>query len=82
MINNEKTLRRCMIRKQPLEGYEDATSSWLYIQNMNPVCIFGHQINKEQLKGCMSIGNIKKIHIDPKQAYALGSMLRFCNVSI
>jgi hypothetical protein len=42
---------------------------------MNPVYIFGHQIHKEQLKGCMSIGNKKKIPIHPKQAYTLSYIL-------
>ena len=39
---------------------------------MNPVCIFGHQINKEQLKDGMSIGNTKRFLFNLKQAYALG----------
>jgi hypothetical protein len=37
---------------KPLGGYEDLNPHG-YIQTMNPnsVCIFGHQINKEQLNG-------------------------------
>ncbi len=40
---------------------------------MNSVCIIGHQIHKEHLKGSMSmsIGNTEKIPIHSKQAYAL-----------
>jgi hypothetical protein len=42
---------------------------------MNPVCIFGHQINKEQLKGWYSIETQKRFCIHPKQAYALSHIL-------
>jgi hypothetical protein len=42
---------------------------------MNPVCIFGHQINKEELKGWHGIGDTKRFHIHPKQAYELSYIL-------
>ena len=48
-----KTLQRCTMRNQfSRRGYEDLNPHG-YIQTMNPnsVCIFGHQINKEQLNG-------------------------------
>jgi hypothetical protein len=37
---------------------------------MNPLYIFWHEINKEQFKGGTSIGDTKKIHVHPRQAYA------------
>jgi hypothetical protein len=42
---------------------------------MNSVYIFGHQINKEQLKGWYGIGDTKRFHIHPKQVYTLGYIL-------
>ena len=51
-------------------GHEDLRSS--YDMNPNPVCIFGHQINKEQLMDDRVLEIQKRFHIHPKQAYALG----------
>jgi hypothetical protein len=42
---------------------------------MNPVYIFGHEINKEQLNGWYEYWKYKKIPIHPKQAYELNYIL-------
>ena len=54
-----------------LGGYEDEILIWILI---NSVYIFGHQINKKQLKGWYGIGDTKKIPYSSK-AYALNYIL-------
>ena len=58
---------------KPLGGYEDLNPHG-YIQTMNPnsVCIFGHQINKEQLKGEYEYWKYKKIPYSSKASLCVG----------
>ena len=46
-------------------GYEQLVAH-SYIKLMNPVCIFGHKINKEQLKGWYEYWKYKKIPYSSK----------------
>ena len=48
-----------MIRKQPLEGYEEVPPHIINYES-HQLCIFGHQINKEQPKGWYEYWEYKK----------------------
>jgi hypothetical protein len=44
---------------------------------MNPVCIIGHQINKERLKDLCEHGNIKKIRYSSKASLCVEAYFMF-----
>jgi hypothetical protein len=56
MAYDKQTIKRLYndVRRgsKPLGGYEDLDPhGYISSINPNPLCVFGHQINKEQLKG-------------------------------
>jgi predicted metal-dependent hydrolase len=52
IVDADKVTIRTPLNKDlsEIRGIVSNKAQWLYVQTMNPVCIFGHQINKEQLK--------------------------------
>ena len=83
--SSQRTQDFTMVRRETNSpgGYEDLNPHG-YIQTMNPnsVCIFGHQINKEQLNGWYEYWKYKKDSCSSKTSLWVESYFMFFLLAI